>query len=336
MTPYPPPARRDEAARRTVVQALRRAATYVTGRLDRRVALLALALVAPVAPGAPPALPFERSPQGHVLVQGTLNGAPTRWIVDTAATGTALTAATVVALGLEPVPDASRTVHGSGGSIRTSEYRVDTAEAGGRTLQNFRTVALPEGVSVGPGVAGVLGSDWLRLSMPEFDFERSTLTLHDRSRAADVRERLRAEGYVPVPFRPDNHGLLLFQLRIGAGSAFAVLDTGADRTVFNWPAAALAGIAPGDPRLVPADRIGGATGHHVDSFAAPLGVVQALHSPAGSPAVQWDDVNALVADMPVYERLRGANLPTVTFGMDLLGRKRGLVVDFTGHRFWIR
>jgi hypothetical protein len=48
------------------------------------------------------------------------------------------------------------------------------------------------------------------------------------------------------------------------------------------------------------------------------------------------EVTALVADMPVYERLRGADLPTVTVGMDLLRQKRGLVVDFTGHRFWIR
>lgn len=297
---------------------------------------LVLVLGSAAASAEPVSLPLERSPHGHLLVEGTLNGAPARWIVDTAATGTTLTAAVVAALGLKPVPDAERTIHASGGSLRTSVYAIDGAGAGGRELRNLRTVALPDGVSVGTDAAGILGTDWLRLSMPEFDFARGTLTLHERANAAEVRERLRAEGFVPVPFRPDRHGLLVFQLQVGGGAAFAVLDTGADRSVFNWPAAALAGVAAGDPRLAAADRIGGATGHHVDSYSAPLGTVRASGSPAALPPVEWPDVTALIADMPVYERLRGANLPTATVGMDLLGRKRALVVDFTGHRLWIR
>lgn len=300
----------------------------------RTLAVLALLYVTAAA-GAEP-LPLERSPQGHLIVQGTLNGAPARWIVDTAATGTALSAASVAALGLRPVPDARRTIHASGGSLQADVYAIDAAGAGGRVLRNLRTVALPERVSVGTDVAGLLGSDWLRLSMPEFDFARGTLTLHDRAAAADVRERLRAEGYVPVPFRPDRHGLLVFQLRVGEGAAFAVLDTGADRSVFNWPAAALAGVVAGDPRLAGAERIGGATGQHVAAYAAPLGTVRAAGTPADLPPVEWTDVTALVADLPVYERLRDADLPTVTVGMDLLGRRRGLVVDFTGHRLWLR
>jgi aspartyl protease family protein len=309
----------------------------VRGRLAA-VALVAalLVAVAGAASAEPVSLPLERSPQGHLLIEGTLNGGPARWIVDTAATGTALTATSVAALGLQPVRDAERTVHASGGSVRTSVYDVEAAGAGGRVLRRLRTVALPEAVSVGTEVAGLLGIDWLRLSMPEFDFERGRLTLHERATAADVRERLRAEGYVPVPFRPDRHGLLVFQVQVGDGTAYAVLDTGADRSVFNWPAAALAGIVAGDPRLAAADRIGGATGHHVDSYSAPLGRLRASGSPAGLPPVEWVEVTALVADMPVYERLRGANLPTVTVGMDLLRQRRGLVVDFTGHRFWIR
>jgi predicted aspartyl protease len=314
-------------------QRLRRLACSLGGALAAGTLLLATAGVADAEPAT---LALERTPHGHLVVAGALNGAPARWVVDTAATGTTLTAAAVAALGLPPVPGAERTVHASGGSLRTSVYAIDAAGAGGRVLRNLRTVALPDGVSVGMDVAGLLGSDWLRLSMPEFDFERGTLTLHDRASAADVRERLREEGYVAVPFRPDRHGLLVFQLQLGGGAAFAVLDTGADRSVFNWPAAALAGIAAGDPRLAPADRIGGATGHHVDSSSAPLGTVRAVAAPAGAPPVEWHDVTALVADMPVYERLRGANLPTVTVGMDLLGQKRGLVVDFTGHRLWIR
>jgi predicted aspartyl protease len=301
-----------------------------------RCAIVLLAAYAAVAAAEPVSLPLERAPQGHLLVPGTLNGAPARWIVDTAATGTTLSAAAVAALGLQPVPGARRTIHASGGSLQADVYAVDAAGAGGRVLRNLRTVALPEAVSVGTDVAGLLGSDWLRLSMPEFDFERGTLTLHDRADAADVRERLRAEGFVPVPFRPDRHGLLVFQLQLAAGTAFAVLDTGADRTVFNWPAAALAGVAAGDPRLSGADRIGGASGHHVDAYAAPIGTVGAAGAPPELPPVEWADVTALVADMPVYERLREADLPTVTVGMDLLGRKRGLVVDFTGQRLWIR
>ena len=294
-----------------------------------------LAWVVP-AQAKPATLPLERSAQGHLLVRGTLNGSPARWILDTAATGTALTAASVAALGLKPVPDAQRTVHASGGSLQVAVYAIEAAGAGGRVLRNLSTVALPDGVPVGPDVSGLLGSDWLRLSMPEFDFAAGTLTLHDRAAAADVRERLRTEGWVPVPFRPDRHGLLVFQLQLGDGGAFAVLDTGADRSTFNWPAAALVGVVPGDPRLAGTDRIGGATGHHVDAYSAPLGTLRAAGTPPGAQAVEWTDVTALVADLPVYERLRGANLPTVTVGMDLLGRKRGLVIDFTGHRLWIR
>ncbi len=299
-------------------------------------ATVLLGAYAGAAAASPASLALERAPQGHLVVQGTLNGAPARWLVDTAATGTALSADAVAARGLRPLPDARLTVHATGGSVQADVYAVDAAGAGGRVLRNLRTVALPAGVSVGTEIAGVLGSDWLRLSMPEFDFARGTLTLHDRADAADVRERLRAEGFVPVPFRPDRHGLLVFQLEVGAGTAFAVLDTGADRTVFNWPAAALAGIVAGDPRLAGVDRIGGAAGHHVDAYGAPLGAVRARGSPAGLPPVEWADVTALVADLPVYERLRDARLPTVTVGMDLLGRKRALVVDFTGQRLWVR
>jgi hypothetical protein len=305
----------------------------------RRTAVLGLLLALSFAGGTraePVSLPLEKSPHGHLLVQGMLNGAQARWIVDTAATGTALTAGAVTTHGLQPLADAERTIHASGGSISTNVYAVDRAGAGGRVLRDLRTVALPAGLPLDPDVAGLLGSDWLRLSMPEFDFARGTLTLHDRADAAEVRERLRAAGYVPVPFRPDRHGLLVFQLQIGTGAAFAVLDTGADRSVFNWPAAALAGIAAGDPRLAPGDSIGGATGHQLEAYVAPLGTLRAAGSPHDLAPVVWPDVTALVADMPVFERLRGANLPTVTVGMDLLRQKRGLVLDFTGHRLWIR
>lgn len=289
--------------------------------------LLAAALLPPAVAAAE--LPLATSDQGHLLVDGELNGRPARFVLDTAASHTVLTPGAVATHRLAPVDGAGVTVTGTGGTAQKPVYAVDAIGAGGRRLENRRIAMLPMASALGEDVAGVLGADWLRLAVPEFDFAGGRLTLHEPASLPALRERLAGEGFVATPFRINRAGLILVRLDVGRGLAFGVLDTGARASVFNWKAAALAGLSPGDPRVSAGEGMTGADGRTIAAATGPVGAV-------GSGDVRFGELSPTIADLAGFEVLGLAGGPAVLLGLDPLTRKARLVIDYPAKLLWFR
>jgi aspartyl protease family protein len=97
---------------------------------------------------------IRRGSDGHYHWPGTINGRAVDFLIDTGATGTAISAALARELGLESIgPVQSST---AGGVVTGQLVRADIALQGGVSAQRLRVVALP-GLSDRP----LLGMDVL-------------------------------------------------------------------------------------------------------------------------------------------------------------------------------
>lgn len=97
---------------------------------------------------------LQRGPDGHYHWPGRINGREVEFLVDTGATGTAISADLAVELGLETLgPVRSST---AGGMVVGQLVRADIALRGGVSAQRLRIVALP---ALGP--RPLLGMDVL-------------------------------------------------------------------------------------------------------------------------------------------------------------------------------
>ena len=86
------------------------------------------------------AIEIRRGADGHYHWPGSVNGRAVDFLVDTGATGTAISAALASELGLEPVGSVQSNT--AGGVVTGQVVRVDVLLQGGVTAQRLRVVAL--------------------------------------------------------------------------------------------------------------------------------------------------------------------------------------------------
>jgi aspartyl protease family protein len=97
---------------------------------------------------------IRRSPDGHYHWPGSINGREVDFLVDTGATGTAISAALARELRLEPLGEVRSQT--AGGVVTGQLVRADLLLQGGVSAQALRVVALP-----GLGEHPLLGMDVL-------------------------------------------------------------------------------------------------------------------------------------------------------------------------------
>jgi aspartyl protease family protein len=98
---------------------------------------------------------LERDRSGHFLAQGTINGQPIRFLVDTGATDVAVSERTARALGLEFGPKTA--VMTAAGLSPAWITRIDRVSVGAITLDNVRATITP-----GLGSQALLGMSFLK------------------------------------------------------------------------------------------------------------------------------------------------------------------------------
>ena len=97
---------------------------------------------------------IRRGPDGHYHWPGSINGRAVDFLIDTGATGTAISAALAGELGLKPVGSVRSNT--AGGIVTGQVVVADVALQGGVSADRLRVVALP-----GMGERPLLGMDVL-------------------------------------------------------------------------------------------------------------------------------------------------------------------------------
>jgi aspartyl protease family protein len=130
---------------------------------------------APVAPaiagGAGPVL-VQRGEGGHFFVEGTVNDRPVRFVVDTGATGVALTRADAERAGVVFDPNRFGPVgRGASGPVRGELVTVNKVAVGGKAAFDVAGVVLEDGLPI-----SLLGQSYLA-RLRSVRIEGDTMTL---------------------------------------------------------------------------------------------------------------------------------------------------------------
>jgi len=169
---------------------------------------------------------------------------------------------------------------------------------------------------------GILGIDGLQQSRIEVDFR------HDRVKIGLSDPRSAPHGYLTVPARMINEGLLLVAGRVGNVDTHVIIDTGAEYTIGNLPLqqALLGGNRKGDRRD---SVVTGATPGTAN------GVTHATPSITIGEA-RLRNIPVTFSDLYIFSLWGLADEPALIVGMDVLGTVQKFVVDYGRREFQIK
>ena len=259
---------------------------------------------------------------GRILapVEVNLHG-PLRFILDTGANRSAVSAATAARLGLVPDTEASVKVHGITGSAVLPTVRLTDFRAGDLLLQDVRVPVLP--AAVFGGADGILGIDSLQQARIEVDFKSGRVTIrHSPARRS-------ARGYLVVPARVRDGGLLMVDARVGRVRVNAILDTGAERSLGNEALRRALMARSRVGRDKSATTVIGATPQLADaeSFLAPS---------VSMGGATLENLLVTFGDLHIFRHWGLIDRPALIVGMDLLGTLDQFVVDYPRREFHLR
>jgi predicted aspartyl protease len=260
------------------------------------------------------ALPTTRDHVGRVVVAVYVNGkGPFRFIVDTGATNSTITPELVRALGLKPTEMASIVLNGITGTAQVSAVTLDKLETGDLSVDELLVPIVASQVMV--GADGILGAAGLTEKSLSVDFIRNRVEI-----STTVRFMVRAEARRLHATRV-THGLMILPLQVGRVHAFAVIDTGSERTLGN--------LALRDALN---ERRRPGTVAKVTSVYGATAQVQAGEILRAPPLVidtlRIEDVNVVYGDFHIFKVWDLQDKPAIVIGMDVLGTVSSLGIDF--------
>ncbi|QAY75836.1 retroviral-like aspartic protease family protein [Sphingosinicella sp. BN140058] len=291
---------------------------------------LALAQADARASDAPPAGTnpvsgaLEILPSGHAVVQVRLgDSAPKRFVLDTAASITAIMPRLRAEMPGLAAKAADRPLNGAAGQTQVELASIDRVQVGGYRFGERQMLLMPPGPTDGLGTDGILGADIIADYVVAMDLPGRSWRM-----AAKVESGMLDGLTTSIPFVLDDQRAPRLTVRINGVAMPAVLDTGARGTIINWAAAHAIGLTPESPGLVRASDIKGATAHAAASVEAPLRELAIGDARATSPKVR-------IADLSVFKVLGFAgDQPAVILGIDMFADRR-FVIDHPSLRLHI-
>ena len=287
-------------------------------------AAAAPAAAAHAEPTADESLPEFATPTtldraGRIVAPVEINGrGPFRFVLDTGANRSAISAATAEALGLVADAGSMVSVHGITGSAVLPVVDVHTFRAGELVFRDQRLPVLPSAVF--GGVDGILGIDCLQFARVEVDFGRDSVTIRrSTGRQAD-------SDYLVVPARLRYGGLLLVKGRVGQVPVQAILDTGAERSLGNEALRTALSTRARSPQEGVSTTVIGATPQLAEgtSFEAPI---------ISIGGARLSNLTVTFGDLHVFRVWSLLDQPALLIGMDLLGTMQHFVVDYRRREF---
>lgn len=267
-------------------------------------------------------LPIEAGDGNSPIVMARLGGAgPFAFVLDTASSGTTLDERTVARLGL--VRDSeTEDAQGLGGAFSVRLVRSPSIEAGPVLLSDATVPEVPAPRFESHDVVGLAGVDLLG--------ERLTVWRPGTGCVGLMTTGGRPEGDRWVETAVDwmQAWKILVPVRIGAVEGFALLDTGAQRTVLNRPFAAALGLTEASGGLRPGGEIIG-----LDGRPQPLLQTEVVDAVIGPWA--WATATVHIGELAVFSRLGDRERPLMVLGMDWLAG-RPFAIDYGARKVWLR
>lgn len=260
------------------------------------------------------ALPTTHDHAGRVVVAATVNGrGPFRFIVDTGATHSTITPDLARTLGLRPSEVRSIVVNGITGTAQVSSVTLDKLQTGDLTVDEL--VVPVVGSTVMAGADGIFGAAGLTEKSLFVDFLRNRVRI-----SGGVETELRGQAFRIHATRLP-HGLMTLPMRVGRVRAFAIIDTGSERTLGNVALreALNERRRPGTPAQV--TSVYGATAQ-VESG-------EILRAPTISiETLRIEDVEVVYGAFHIFKVWGLEDKPAMIIGMDVLGTVGSLGIDF--------
>jgi predicted aspartyl protease len=259
---------------------------------------------------------------GRIVAQVEINGrGPFRFVLDTGANRSAMSAATAEALQLVPAEGDVISVHGVTGHATLPVVVVDRLQVGELVFEKQRLPVLPSAVFA--GTDGILGVDSLQDARIEVDFGRDRVTIRRSS------GRRAERGFLVVPAWQQRGGLLLVDGQVGRVPVKAILDTGAERSLGNEALRAALGQKALRPQEAVPTTVVGATPQ--------LGQALSFEAPAiDIGGARLNNLTVSFGDLHVFDVWSMLDEPALLIGMDLLGTLEKFVVDYPRREFHLK
>jgi len=259
---------------------------------------------------------------GRIVARVEINGrGPFRFVLDTGANRSAMSAATAEALQLVPAKGDVVSVHGVTGNALLPVVEVARLQVGELLFENQRLPVLPSAVFA--GTDGILGVDSLQDARIEVDFGRDRVTIRRSS------GRRAERGYLVVTAGLQRGGLLLVDGQVGRVPVKAILDTGAERTLGNEALRAALGQKALRPHEAVPTTVVGATPQLAQalSFQAPA---------IDIGGARLNNLTVSFGDLHVFNVWSMLDEPALLIGMDMLGTLEKFVVDYSRREFHLK
>jgi len=254
--------------------------------------------------------PTRRDRIGRIWAPVMIDGrGPFRLVLDTGASGSAITAQVAKSLGLTPDLSHPVLVRGVAGNAIVPTVHADSLRVGDLEI---RSVTLPIIADALGGAEGVLGTDGLADKRIDIDF------LEDRITIARSHGRSAPIGFITLSLERSGPGLLMVRGSVDQVKVHAVIDTGAQRSIGNEAlrAALVNRHAQGTP-----DQI-------FDVTTAVQGGEMFISPPIVLGGIEIHGARITYGEVRIFEHWHLTREPTLVIGMDALGLLDSLIIDY--------
>jgi predicted aspartyl protease len=264
------------------------------------------------------AAPTHLDRVGRIVVPVLIDGkGPFRFLVDTGADGSLVSAALVSELGLVPNRIPNERVEGTTGTEQLPCVTIDSLSIGSIVKHDLR---MP--VSRSPVMSGLDGI----LGMAGFGAVRVVVDFRNNRVAVDRSSRGLPTSFLDIHARRSPGGLLVIPARVGDIPVAAVIDTGATETLGN---AALR-------KALLREAAAGAADTQIYGVTRQVSRGGLAASPTiylGPAAILG--LRVVYSDIPIFKTWHLDSQPALIIGMNALGVVNALVLDYPHSRVYL-
>jgi predicted aspartyl protease len=264
------------------------------------------------------AAPTHLDRVGRIVVPVLIDGkGPFRFLVDTGADGSLVSAALVSELGLVPNRIPNERVEGTTGTEQLPCVTIDSLSIGSIVKHDVR---MP--VSRSPVMSGLDGI----LGMAGFGAVRVMVDFRNNRVAVDRSSRGLPTSFLDIHARRSPGGLLVIPARVGDIPVAAVIDTGATETLGN---AALR-------KALLREAAAGAADTQIYGVTRQVSRGGLAASPTiylGPAAILG--LRVVYSDIPIFKTWHLDSQPALIIGMNALGVVNALVLDYPHARVYL-